>query len=159
MRWAAITLGAGVACGAPVDDLLLAACDRTTVADCHALGVRFAEGVDATKDEARASQFYRKACKKEHVSSCLNLAGMYLEGRGVQKNLARADELLGRACTGGDPRGCFNLGLAHGNGRFGERATSLRSPKPGRSRSHCAVDSPIAVARTGVSRNSASIHG
>ena len=93
------------------------ACDAGNVGRCVDLGVRYANGQGATKDESRAVQLFQKGCDGGNAAGCSNLGVMYGKGQGVTKDESRAAQLFQKGCDGGNAAGCNTLGFMYENGQ------------------------------------------
>ncbi|CAF0807054.1 unnamed protein product [Didymodactylos carnosus] len=75
----------------------------------HALGLRYAEGVDVHKNPSIAAQWYKRAIDHGSANSANNLALMHQSGTGVEKSLEKARELFELSARRGDPNAMKNL--------------------------------------------------
>jgi serine/threonine protein kinase/TPR repeat protein len=92
-------------------------CSRGEAADCRRLGLMYANGQGAAKDESRAAQLYQKSCDGSDTLGCRFLGDMYLNGQGVTKDGSRAVQLYQKSCDEGGALDCSFLGDMYLNGR------------------------------------------
>jgi hypothetical protein len=78
----------------------------------------YAEGKGVAKDDARATELYRKACELGGASSCATAGYRYQKALGAAADESAAASLYQRGCGRNDAYSCVNLGYqyAHGQG-------------------------------------------
>jgi TPR repeat protein len=83
----------------------------------YELGLSYAKGEGAPRDDAEAVKWYRKAAEQGEGASQNNLGLMYSEGRGVPKDDTEAAKWYYRAARHGSLAGIFHLALSYEKGR------------------------------------------
>lgn len=86
-------------------------CAAGQLAECSALGDRYASGDGVSVDRARARDLYGRACDGGLAEACLTLAGAHLAGSLGPRDPAAAVTAMGRACEAGHATSCAHAGL------------------------------------------------
>lgn len=85
------------------------------------LGLMYASGQGAPKDEAAAAHWWRKAAENGVADAQNNLGLLYENGRGVAQDYAQAARWYRAAALQEKPQAQHNLGALYANGRGVER--------------------------------------
>ncbi len=82
------------------------------------LGLLYAEGKGAARDDAQAEAWFRRAALQGHAGAQNNLGVLYEQGRAVERDATTAAAWYRKAADLGSPEARFNLGrlYAHGQG-------------------------------------------
>jgi TPR repeat protein len=80
-------------------------------------GDRYYFGVNASKDNAKAREWYEKAVDKGSVEAMVSLGVLYANGQGVAQDFAKARELYEKAADKGSADAMYNLGNLYDDGR------------------------------------------
>ena len=80
-------------------------------------GDRYYFGVNASKDNAKAREWYEKAADKGSVEAMVSLGVLYANGQGVAQDFAKARELYEKAADKGSADAMYNLGNLYDDGR------------------------------------------
>jgi TPR repeat protein len=87
------------------------ACGAGQLAECFALGDRYASGDGVERDPARALGAYQRACDGGLVQACLSLAGAHLAGTLGARDPVAAVSATARGCDAGHALSCAHAGL------------------------------------------------
>ena len=89
----------------------------------YALGVIFDRGLNGTKNENLAADYYRKAAEQGHPKAEFKLASMYTTGRGVdQKSDEQAFGWYLKAAEAGDVDAEYSVAAIYQNGKGAEQS-------------------------------------
>jgi serine/threonine protein kinase/TPR repeat protein len=89
----------------------------------YALGYILERGLNGTKDEKQAADYYLKAAQKGHLSSAFKLAQMYESGRGVEsKSDEQAFFWYRKVAEAGDIDAMYNVAAMYQAGRGTEKS-------------------------------------
>lgn len=86
-------------------------CAAGQLADCAALGDRYASGDGVAEDHARALALYRQACDGGQADACGSLATALIAGSLGPRDPGAGARALGQACDAGALRDCAHAGL------------------------------------------------
>jgi TPR repeat protein len=100
---------------------LEAGCQENSAIACHHAGLRYSNGEDAPKDDAKAFELTKKSCDLKHATSCNNLAVSYFKGEGTKRDLAEARKAYEQACELNYSHACSQVGLMFRDGIGGEK--------------------------------------
>jgi TPR repeat protein len=79
-------------------------------------GDRYYFGVNASKDNAKAREWYEKAADKGSVDAMVSLGVLYANGQGVAQDYAKAREWYQQAAVKGSADAMYNLGNLYDDG-------------------------------------------
>jgi TPR repeat protein len=79
-------------------------------------GDRYYFGVNASKDDAKAREWYQKAADKGSVDAMVSLGVLYASGQGFTQDYAKAREWYQKAADKGSADAMYNLGNLYDDG-------------------------------------------
>jgi TPR repeat protein len=79
-------------------------------------GDRYYFGVNASKDNAKAREWYEKAADKGSVEAMVSLGVLYANGQGAAQDFVKARELYEKAADKGSADAMYNLGNLYDDG-------------------------------------------
>jgi len=102
------------------------AAEQGDAAAQNTLGLKYANGVGVTKDEAEAVKWYRKAAEQGNADAQAHLARMYQSGSGVTKDEAEALKWNRKAAEQGNAIAQYNLGCLYQHSSVEKNLTEAR---------------------------------
>jgi len=93
-------------------------CTHNKAASCLVLARMFSVGNGVTRDQARATELFKKACfEGSTTKGCHTVVGnMLADGEGVPKDLQKALSSFEAGCAEGDAASCHDAGTMFQNG-------------------------------------------
>ncbi len=109
-------------------DSLLARAEAGDAEAQNEVGIRYEDGCGVERNEALASEWYRKSAEQGYARGEFNLGTAFLYGRGVETNLVAAFEWMQKSADHGFPLAWYALGTfyEYGTGVEKNGAEALR---------------------------------
>ncbi|MCF8177319.1 MAG: sel1 repeat family protein [Sulfuritalea sp.] len=108
------------------------------------LGWMLTQGMEKSKDDALAYDWFLKAARQGHVGAQLAVAAHLLRGLGVSADEESARKWLARAAATGNPVGNYMLGRLRAGAGKGERELAIRAYRIAASGGHRAAQYELA---------------